>query len=153
MGKCRKENNLSNNYMAKKRAIRIITNSAYNSHTGPKFRKQGILKLNYLFEYQSILFMYDYMSGNLPRSFVGTFPLNQDMQQTHSTRQSDLLYIPLYSSKYAQKVPEYLLPKIWNKRARSVPQNSSRTIIKNTKKSKLLLLYTEHVTCENVRCI
>ena len=54
--------------------------------------------------------MYDYMSGNLPRSFVGTFPLNQDMQQAHTTRQSDLLYIPRYSSKYAQKLPEYLLP-------------------------------------------
>ena len=54
------------------------------------------------------------MSGNLPRSFVGTFPLNQDLQQAHTTRQSDLLYIPRYSSKYAQKLPEYLLPKIWN---------------------------------------
>ena len=136
----------------KKRAIRIITNSAYNSHTDPKFKKQGILKLNDLFEYQSILFMYDYMSGNLPRSFVGTFPLNQDLQQVHTTRQSDL-YIPRYSSKYAQKLPEYLLPKIWNKWARSVPQNSSRNIIKNTTKSKLLMSYPENVKCENVRCI
>ena len=71
--------------LLQKRAFRIITNSAYNSHTDPKFRKQGILKLNDLFEYQSILSMYDYMSGNLPRSFVGTLPLNQDMQQAHTT--------------------------------------------------------------------
>ena len=79
--------------------------------------------------------------------------MNQDLQQAHTTRQSDLLYIPRYSSKYAQKLPEYLLPKIWNKWARSVPQNSSRNIIKNTTKSKLLMSYPENVKCENVRCI
>ena len=103
-------------------------------------------KLHYVYED-------DYMSGNLPCSFVGAFPLNQDLQQAHTTRQSDLLYIPRYSSKYAQKLPEYLLPKIWNKWARSVPQNSSRNIIKNTTKSKLLMSYPENVKCENVRCI
>ena len=125
------------------RAIRVITNSAFNCHIDPKFRKRGILKLNYLFEYQSILFMYDYMSGELLRSFVGIFPLNQDMQQTHTTRQSDL-YIPRYSSKYAQKLRnmEYM--------ARSIPQNSSRNIIK--KITKLLLSCPKHIKCENIRC-
>ena len=67
-----------------------------------------------------MLVMYDFMLGKLPRLFVGTIPLNQDMQETHTTRQSDLLYIPRYSSKYAQKNH---LPKIWNKWARSLPQN------------------------------
>ena len=122
-------------------------------HTDPKFRKQGILKVNDLFEYQSILFMYDYISGKLPRSFAGTFPLNQDMQQTHTTRQSDLLYIPRYSSRYAQKLPEFHLPKIWNNWVRSLPQNSSRNIIKKFTKSKLLRSYPEHVKCENIHCI
>ena len=152
-GPCADKSIIRQTILLQKRAIRIITNSAYNSHTDPKFKKQGILKLNDLFEYQSILFMYDYMSGNLPRSFVGTFPLNQDLQQAHTTRQSDLLYIPRCSSKYAKKIPEYLLPKIWNKWARSVPQNSSRNIIENTTKSKLLMSYPENVKCENVRCI
>ena len=73
--------------------------------------------------------MYDYISGKLPRSFVGTFPLNQDMQQTHTTRQSDPLYIPRYSSRYAQILPEYHLPKIWNNWTRLFPQHSSRNII------------------------
>ena len=69
--------------------------------------------------------MYDYISDKLPRSFAGTFPLNQDMQQTHTTRQSDLLYIPRYSSTYAQKLPEFHL---WNNWVRSLPQNSSRNV-------------------------
>ena len=133
--------------LLQKRAIRIryITNSAFGSHTDPKFKKQGILKVNNLFDYQCILFMYDYISGKIPRSFVGTFPLNQDMQQTHTTRQSDLLCIPRYSSRYAQKLPEYHLPKIWNNWVRSLPQNSSRNIIKKFTKSNLLLSYPEHV--------
>ena len=53
-----------------KRALRVIHNAPYNSHTDPKFRKlSNILKLNDLFEYQSLICMHDYLSGKLPISF------------------------------------------------------------------------------------
>ena len=49
-----------------KRVLRVIHNAPYNSHTDPKFWKSNILKLNHLFEYQSIICMHDYPSDKLP---------------------------------------------------------------------------------------
>ena len=47
--------------LLQKRAICVINNAPYNSHTDPKFKKSGILKLNDLFDYQSLLFISDYI--------------------------------------------------------------------------------------------
>ena len=63
-----------------KLAIRIINKAAFNSHTDPKLKKLEILKLNDLFEYQSLLFMHDYICGKLPDSFHGNYPMNRDIQ-------------------------------------------------------------------------
>ena len=37
--------------------------------------------------------MHDYICGKLPNSFHGNYPMNRDIQQTHQTRQSGLLYV------------------------------------------------------------
>ena len=60
--------------LLQKRAIRTIHNAFYNSHTDPKFRKSKLLKLHDIFEYQSLLFTYDYLNNKLPSSFDGKFP-------------------------------------------------------------------------------
>ena len=85
----------------------------------------GILKLNDLFDYQSLLFISDYMSNHLPDSFNGCFPTNRDMH-SRTTRQSRLLHMPTYSSKYAQRQPLFFLPKLWNKWNTLLPDNTSR---------------------------
>jgi hypothetical protein len=74
--------------LVQKRAIRVINNASYYSHTGPKFKKSGILQLHDLFHYQSLLFMHDYISNKLPNSFNGCFPTNSDMPCSRITRQS-----------------------------------------------------------------
>ena len=35
-----------------KKAIRVVTNRAYNSHTTPIFKELGILEINYLYQVQ-----------------------------------------------------------------------------------------------------
>ena len=82
--------------LVQKRAIRVINHASYYSHTGPKFKKSGILKLEDLFYYQSLLFIHDYMSNKLPNSFNGCFPTNSDMSNALTTRQSRLLHVPKY---------------------------------------------------------
>ena len=59
--------------MLQKRAIRVINRKQYNSHTDPLFKASKILKLSDLFEYQSALFMYDYLHNSLPESFDNMF--------------------------------------------------------------------------------
>ena len=53
-----------------KRAIRIINNAGYNSHTDPLFKISGILKVRDLYQYQT-LFMLDYNNNRLPA--IGVF--------------------------------------------------------------------------------
>ena len=58
-----------------KYAIRTIHKAACNSHTDPLFNKSQILKLIYLYEYESVLFMYDFVENNLPHSFGDVFAM------------------------------------------------------------------------------
>ena len=46
--------------LLQKRAIRVINNAKYNSHTDPLFRKSRVLKLTDLLEYQAGLFAFDF---------------------------------------------------------------------------------------------
>ena len=63
-----------------KYAIRTIHKAAYNSHTDPLFNKSQILKLTDMYEYESVLFMYDFVENNLPHSFGDVFRYNRDVQ-------------------------------------------------------------------------
>ena len=49
--------------------------------------------------------MHDFLSGKLPNSSDGEFPHNRDIMNYKCTRQSELLYVPKYSTHYSQKSP------------------------------------------------
>ncbi len=130
----------------------IYTNHT-NIHTDPKLNKSCILKIPVWYEYQYVLFIHDYLLNKLPNSFEEIFPKNQDMLNSRETRQSNLLHVPRYSSKFAAKLPIFSLPSIWNKWSRSLPENSSKFRIKRYIKSAMLYDYSENVICENLRCV
>ena len=96
--------------------------------------------------------MHDYISGKLPNSFDGEFPHNRDIMNYKCTRQSELLYIPKYSTKYSQNSPAYHLPKLWNTWARLFPENVTKNVMKIFIKTKFTQKYQEHVKCQNIRC-
>ena len=100
--------------LQRNRAIRIINNATYNSHTDPLFRSSQVLKVPDLYIYQSALFMFDYNKNNLPVSFNIVFPFNRDIQTIRQIRQSGLLYISRCASSFASKLPLHILPKILN---------------------------------------
>ena len=125
---------------------------AYNSHTDPLFKSNNILKLTDLYEYQAVLFVYDFISNNLLPSFAHTFAFNRDMSNQHITRQSNLLYVAKCQSQFASKLPLFSLPIIWNKWAKVVPRIIHKYSIKHHLKTKLLDSYQNKVKCDNVRC-
>ena len=135
-----------------KRAIRTIHKSGYNSHTDPLFQQSGILKLKDLYEYQTTLFMLDYINKRLPRSFNSTFIFNHQIQSTRTTRQSNLLHITRCKSNFACKLPLYTFPHIWNKWSSMIAINVSLAQIKRQMKNKLLDAYHSSVKCTNVYC-
>ena len=83
-----------------KYAIRTIHKAAYNSHTNSLFNKSQILKD--LYEYESVLFMYDFVKNNLSLSFDDVFRYNRDVQNIHRTRQSDMIHVYRCHTKLEQ---------------------------------------------------
>ena len=108
----------------KNRAIRTINKSGFNSHTYSLFRRSGILKLKDLYECQTTLFMLDFINNRLPLSFNSTFQFNHQIQNIHTTRQTNLLHITRCKCNFPSKLPLYTFPHLWY---RIIPNNSSRT--------------------------
>ena len=136
-----------------KRVIRVIHNPHYNSHTEPKFKSSGILKIPDLLVYQSLIFMYDYLLNKLPPSFNGTFTVNCDRPNTRPTRQSKLFFIPRCHSAFMRKQPFYFLPVLWNEWSKLITSdNLTRGTFKRRVKSCILREYQSSVHCEYDKC-
>jgi hypothetical protein len=116
--------NLKSLITLQKRAIRVIHNAPYNGHTDPRFKSSEILKIPDLFVYQSLIFMYDYLSCRLPPSFNRTFTLNCDRTNCRPTRQSTLFYVPRCHSAFVRKLPLYFLPTLWNDWAKLIKSDT-----------------------------
>ena len=139
-------------FLLQKRAIRVINNALYNRHTDPLFRSSRILKLDDLFEYQSVIFMTDYMHDKLPLSFKNMFTINRNMPNARTTRQSNMLNIGRCDSQFSRKLPLYHLPALWNKWTKVISENLSRRNIKRLVKSTIFEIYANNVTCDNIWC-
>ena len=135
-----------------KRAMRIICNAKYNSHTDPLFKSCGILKLEDLYLQQSLLFVFDFLSNNLPVSFTDMFKFNRDMPDARITRQSDLLHIDRCQSKFASSLPLYSLPIVWNRWVFVVSNHMSKIQFKKKIKLACINKYLSHVICNYSRC-
>ena len=139
--------------MLQKRAIRIVNNSKYNSHTDPLFRSSAILKLSDLHELHMLLFMYDFKNNKLPISFEYMFQTNESLPNSRHTRQSELYHIPRYKSDFCRRLPCHVLPNAWNHWSRDINHITSRSQLKSKLKIFLLNRYQQTVVCNNTGCI
>ena len=74
-----------------KGAIRIITHSDYNCPSTPLFVKLRVLPIQELVTLSTLIFMYKFHSGNLPRIFKSMFVCNSSIH-SHNTRQQTFLH-------------------------------------------------------------
>ena len=146
------QNVIKQTTMLQKRAIRIINRAYYNSHTDPLFRKSRVLKLDDLYHYSSVLFMFDYRTENLPPSFAGKYILNRDMPNARPTRQSNLYNVSMCRNKFMHRLPQYQLPTMWNGWSASIENLKTRGQVKNHLKHAMFLKYPLVVKCRNSHC-
>ena len=71
--------------IVQKKAIRIVSNSAYNAHTYPIFKHLHILKFTDLHDFDVLKFMFQYHHDGLPVSLNHLFTTNANIHQ-HNTR-------------------------------------------------------------------
>ncbi len=139
-------------FLLQKRALRTILNAPYNSHTEPLFKSAGILKLEDLYEFQTVLFMYDYCNNNLPLSFSSVFKFNYEIQVVRPTRQSKLMHIKRCHSTFSRKLPIFHFPTIWNHWFDFAHDMRSHNSLKSNMKSWYITSYQAAVKCSNVHC-
>ena len=76
-----------------KKAIRVITNSKYNAHTNPLFKKLNLLTLDKIYQHQVLNFFFKLKNHTLPPYF-GSFPTTMNNEVHHyNTRRRTLFQI------------------------------------------------------------
>ena len=99
-----------------KNAMRIMTFSEFKAHSEPLYKKLEILKFQDSISLTNCSFVYDYLQGNLPQSFVDTFSRIAD-SHNKNTRQANIgmLYAPRYNTTtFGLKTVYNKCIKSWN---------------------------------------
>ena len=92
-----------------------MTFAEFKAHTNPIFIKLKILKTKELVEFQTVLFMHDYFSNNLPKPFNFFFsPVNQ--RHCYNTRLASrsTYTLPAPRTNYGKFNIKYSGSKLWN---------------------------------------
>ena len=96
-----------------KRAIRIITDSKYNSHTEPLLKSLNILKINDIFTIQCLKFFHNYINDRVP-VFFRSFFVEHALYHDYETRHCHNIGIPHSHTTKARKCIRYHIPMLLN---------------------------------------
>ena len=97
-----------------KRALRIMTNSKYNAHTDPLFKRLHLLKVNDIFDVQCLKFWYKFVNKKLPNYFRDMFKYNYELHEI-GTRSHDQLHLYPTRTSGARNVLRHHIPELLNK--------------------------------------
>jgi hypothetical protein len=104
-------------YIKQKAAIRIITNSKYNSHTAPLFKSLNILPLPLLINYSYINIMHRHHFRKLPAGLLDTWStIRNRINETGALnlRHEENYITPFARTDHLSRFPLTLCPKLWN---------------------------------------
>ena len=99
--------------LLQKKALRIISQSNYNAHTAPLFKKHDILKLDDQISYSKLVFFFDYLKNRLPATFNNIWFKNGE-RHGYQLRTDNTYHIPWCRLKSFDTFPIYSFQKLWN---------------------------------------
>jgi hypothetical protein len=97
-----------------KKAIRTITNSAYNTHTAPLFLQHNILPFEKLITFSQLNLMHAITYSYAPSSFENTWQKNINRQPDRNLRNADEYNLPQPRTETFKKSIYYSMPLNWN---------------------------------------
>ena len=97
-----------------KRAVRILSNSKYNSHTDPIFKKLNLLKLKDLFELNVLKLFYKYKNNILP-FYVSHMFSDYSVSHSYPLRATYVRNAPGSNTPSGEKCIRHYLPSVVNK--------------------------------------
>ena len=123
-----------------KRVIRIVGNLNYREHTGPVFKKHGILKLKDLIKFKTGIFMYNTHRRKVPGNILDNFALNSDIH-TYDTRHKYDFHVPSVSKQIKFISTNNKGIRYWNELPLDIKECASVELFKRKLKKKLLSDY------------
>ena len=109
------KSNLKPIYILQKRALRIITFSAFDHPSSPLFKSLGITKFFDLVTYHIAVLMYKYHNSLLPSAF-NCFFMKISQVHSYNTRLAvkQTYYLPNARTNYGLFNIRFKGPKVWN---------------------------------------
>jgi hypothetical protein len=125
--------------LKQKEAIRIICSAGYRDHTGPLFKRLGILPFEELVTYSQLKFMHSFYHNKLPDSFNEMWVSNRIRNSDIVLRNVDNLYVPAHHFATTKRFPLFNFPKVWNE-VSILKNNPSQHVFLRSVKSAMLNL-------------
>ena len=94
-----------------KKAIRIVSNSKYNSHTEPIFKNLHILKLTDMVRINQLKFIHNYINGKLPAYFQNIPFISENEERRYATRHYTNIKPIRINHEFAKNSVRYNIPK------------------------------------------
>ena len=119
-----------------KRAIRLICQAKYNSHTEPLLRKLNLLKLDDIFALNCIKIYVRNLQNKLPRYLSQQLLTNSEIHNYPTRQRYDIHNFPI-RSKLEHQCLNKKVNKIWNDVPDNIKNCSLKSIVKQFRKYKL----------------
>ena len=152
---CANKTTLKHLTTIQKRAVRTISNSRYNDHTEPIFKKLKILPVEKLILFSRLFFMHNYTNNNLPACFANTWVTNLERRglANHLLRNNSDFFVPFSRTKTTERLPLHVLPTLWNE-FDNIPAKMEINCVKFKKELKNSLLedLNSIPVCNRVNC-
>lgn len=97
-----------------KKIIRIISNSKFNAHTEPLFKRLNLLKVKDLFKLNVLKFYFKHQNSTLPAYFMSFTFVSGNQTHQYNTRHSQTLRTAITRTSFAKKCLRHELPSLLN---------------------------------------
>jgi hypothetical protein len=121
-----------------KKAIRIVTNSAYNEHTNPLFIKHKILPFSLLIKQAQLSFMHSIVNKYAPSSFDLTWQKNNERDPLYNLRNADDYWLTYPRTETFKKSTLYSFPAAWNELSPYIKYQTNKFTFKWALKAHLV---------------
>ena len=139
-----------------KRAVRTVCKAYFNSHTEPRMKKIGILKLEDLYKQQCLINVHDCVHENAPHPIRKLVQLESNVSHFNlrSNSQNPLnIKTPITKSRISQQSFSSKGPFFWNPLSIELKGIERKVSFKNKIKRIMLDEYQTASDCHNPRCM
>lgn len=100
--------------LLQKRAVRIVSNAKYNSHTSPIFKSFNLLTLPDIFQLECCKLYAKFRHDQLPHYLKEQFDTTNRVNHSYNIRNNNDILPPLVKSKFEEQLIQFKVSKAWN---------------------------------------